>query len=532
MYGDQDELLDARRMANAQKEPEGHSGMGIQGANMTRLMISQGRCQFCHRTAHDVDTLIGGDSAFICGDCVTACHALMKSGVNEAASEPVPERRLFQRLAVHFAPQRTDALISTSRTYPLRQQADLQRALDHLFGERHIPDDFVGIHQQYRHEVLGFSKLLEQGRSAVEAAPAQYEDVDIGSGETVHCLKNGLWLLHDAATPYAVLLSQHDNYGQGGDLTLEVMAAPGEPGAALCTRIFDRIELQLSASSCYRGRVISLEQAYQYTGHSSRIRVHELPPIDRGDVVLPEATLQALERNVLGFAQQRPALRSLGLSTQKGLLFHGAPGTGKTHCIRYLAGRLPGHTTLLITAEGAGLLPDYMALARLLQPALVVIEDADLIARERTEHHNACGEVMLNSLLNEMDGLRERADVFFILTTNRPQTLEPALASRPGRIDQAIEFPLPDLELRRRLVALYARNLPVIDDVLEDLAQRTEGSSPAFIKELLRRVAQHHLEGQASGPADRATVERALHEMMFSGGVLNVRLLGGHADVH
>jgi hypothetical protein len=35
-------------------------------------------------------------------------------------------------------------------------------------------------------------------------------------------------------------------------------------------------------------------------------------------------------------------------------------------------------------------------------------------------------------------GLRERADVFFILTTNRPDTLEPTLAS-PGRIDQAIE---------------------------------------------------------------------------------------------
>ena len=69
---------------------------------------------------------------------------------------------------------------------------------------------------------------------------------------------------------------------------------------------------------------------------------------------------------------------------------------------------------------------------------------------------------MLNRLLNELDGLRERADVFFILTTNRPETLEPALASRPGRIDQAIEFPLPDERLRRRLIALYARSLPAL----------------------------------------------------------------------
>src|SRR5262249_31944871 len=163
----------------------------------------------------------------------------------------------------------------------------------------------------------------------------------------------------------------------------------------------------------------------------------------RGEVILPEATLHALERNVLAFANQRSALRALGLSTQKGLLFHGAPGTGKTHCIRYLAGRLTGHTTLLITAEGVAALPEDMALARRLQPALVVTEDADLIARDRSQRDSACDEVMLNRLLNELDGLRERADVFFVLTTNRPETLEPALANRPGRIDQTIEFPLP-----------------------------------------------------------------------------------------
>jgi ATP-dependent 26S proteasome regulatory subunit len=216
------------------------------------------------------------------------------------------------------------------------------------------------------------------------------------------------------------------------------------------------------------------------------------------------------------------------LSTQKGLLFHGVPGTGKTHCIRYIAGQLKGHTTFLITAEGVGLLPEYMALARLLQPALVVIEDADLIARERTARADACDEVMLNRLLNEMDGLREKADVFFILTTNRAETLEPALASRPGRIDQTIEFPLPDLEHRKRLIKLYARGLPLPLPLLESLASRTDGVSPAFIKELLRRVAQHHLD--IGGPTIATeTVEAALHEMLFSGGALNTRLLGGAA---
>lgn len=495
---------------------------------MADLKVSPGRCQFCHRSAAEGLQMIVGDSGLICSDCVRACAALLQPSAPASPGEAEPERKLFQRLAQHFAPLRPQGLLVSSRTYPLRQQADLQMALDDLLGERRIADNFVGMHHQYRHEALGFSKLLEQGHYAVEAAPAQYEDVDIGRGETVACLRNGLWLLHEDAAPYAVLLAQHDNYGRG-ELTLEIMAAPGDAGAVLCTRIFDALEKRLSSGSCYRGRVLSLEQPYQHAGHASRITVHALETVARAEVILPEATLAAVERNVLTFAQQRVSLRALGLSTQKGLLFHGAPGTGKTHCIRYLAGCLAGHTTLLITAEGAGLLPEYMALARLLQPTLVVIEDADLMARDRSERGDACDEVLLNRLLNEMDGLREKADVFFILTTNRPGSLEPALASRPGRIDQSIEFPLPDLEHRRRLIVLYAKALPVSPELVADLAQRTDGASPAFIKELLRRTAQHHLEAGGDGTVALQSAQAALHEMLFSGGALNARLLGGAA---
>lgn len=494
---------------------------------MADLKISAGRCQFCHRPAGEVPRLIAGDSAFICGDCVQACHALLQPAEAEVEADEPTERYLFERLDRHFAPLRPQELIATSRTYPLRQQADLQRALDDLFGERRIPDNFVGVNQQYRSEVLGFSKLLEQGRGAVEVAPAQFEDVDIGRGETISCLKNGLWLMRQEAGPYAVLLAQRHEYGRSGDTSVEILVAPGEQGAALCTRVFDALELRLSTGSCYRGRVLSLEQQDAYSGHAARVFVHELDTVARNEVILPEQTLAAVERNVLKFAEQRQALRDLGMSTQKGLLFHGAPGTGKTHCIRYLATRLPQHTTLLITADGAGLLPQYMGLARLLQPALVVIEDADLIARDRDEQASACDEVMLNRLLNEMDGLRERADVFFILTTNRPETLEPALASRPGRIDQAIEFPLPDAELRERLISLYARNLRLPSALTGELATRTDGASPAFIKELLRRIAQHHLERGDDGDVARDTAEAALHEMLFSGGTLNARLVGG-----
>lgn len=496
---------------------------------MTDLSIHAGRCQFCHRSASEVPKLIAGDSAFICSDCVQSCATLLKPTARPAAPEPAADRYAFQRLYRHFDPAHPQDLVTTSRTFPQRQQADLQLAIDDLFGERRIPDNFLGIHQEYQHSEMGFAHLAVSSRSAVPVAAAQFEEVDIGNGDVVRCLKNGVWLLKDSDRPYAVVLFPKQQFGEPGGVVIEIASEPGEAGAALATRVFNAIEKRLSAGSCYRGRVLSLEQRYAHAGFASRISVHALEPVSRGEVILPEATLRAVERNLLDFAQQRDALRKLGQSTQKGLLFHGAPGTGKTHCIRYISGKLQGHTTLLITAEGVGLLPEYMALARLLQPALVVIEDADLVARQRTERDSACDEVMLNRLLNEMDGLRERADVFFILTTNRPEGLESALVSRPGRIDQAIEFPLPDDALRLRLIALYGKGLALDDSLAAEMARRTDGASPAFIRELMRRIAQHHLEKGGRGAIKRESAESALHEMLFSGGVLNTRLLGGPA---
>jgi ATP-dependent 26S proteasome regulatory subunit len=156
-----------------------------------------------------------------------------------------------------------------------------------------------------------------------------------------------------------------------------------------------------------------------------------------------------------------------------------------------------------------------------------VIEDVDLIARERTHMHGPGEEILLNKLLNEMDGLREDAEVLFILTTNRPDQIEPALISRPGRIDQAIEFPLPDEEGRSKLAKLYARGLQISPEILESIVSRTKGVSAAFIKELMRRCAQFQIECSRGDMLTQPSVDAAIDEMLFSGGALNRRLLGG-----
>jgi ATP-dependent 26S proteasome regulatory subunit len=190
---------------------------------------------------------------------------------------------------------------------------------------------------------------------------------------------------------------------------------------------------------------------------------------------------------------------------------------------------LKDHTTLLISAEQVGLLSEYMTLARLLQPSIVVIEDVDLIAKDRANMNGPCAEAMLNKLLNEMDGLKQNSEILFILTTNRPETLEAALASRPGRVDQAIEYPLPDEIGRHKLIRLYSEGVRVADEVVMEMIRRTEGVSPAFIKELMRRSVQFHVERDGNGDIHMEDVTSALDEMLACG--LNLKLLGAKLPI-
>src|SRR5438876_837183 len=180
-------------------------------------------------------------------------------------------------------------------------------------------------------------------------------------------------------------------------------------------------------------------------------------------------------------------LVAAGRPIKRGLLLYGSPGTGKTLTVMYLAGRMKGRTVLLTTGRGLGFIGAVAQMARVLAPSMVVVEDVDLIAQERGMP-GMQAQPMLFELLNEMDGLRDDVDVLFVLTTNRPDILEPALAARPGRVDLAVPLPLPDADARRRLFALYGRGLRLEVADLDRFIARTEGASPAYIKELLRNA--------------------------------------------
>jgi SpoVK/Ycf46/Vps4 family AAA+-type ATPase len=274
----------------------------------------------------------------------------------------------------------------------------------------------------------------------------------------------------------------------------------------------------------HRGQVIELVPGP--TGITFGFPV--LPATPRDDVVLPEETLRRVERHTLDVQAHREALREAGQHLKRGLLLFGPPGTGKTHTTRYVVQQLRGATVILLSGQSLHAVGMVTQMARDLQPAVLVLEDVDLVAEDRG--FGPGPEPVLFSLLDAMDGAAADADVLFLLTTNRADLLEPALAARPGRVDVAVEIPLPDTDARRRLLGVYTRGVPLAltDDDVDRVVERTEGVTASFIKELVRRSVLEALTsgGRPGEPLTAGVVTRALDDLLDSGQAVTRALLG------
>ena len=278
--------------------------------------------------------------------------------------------------------------------------------------------------------------------------------------------------------------------------------------------------------SVVRGQIISFAaDPFSYHAPGSELNFLRRPEVTAEQVILPPGVLDRITRHVVGMGEHREVLREANQHLKRGVLLYGPPGTGKTHLVRHVLSLTPGVTAVLLSGHTLGLLQEATQLARNAQPAIVVLEDCDLVAEERDWDSGAD----LFETLEAMDGLAPDADITFILTTNRVDLLERALIERPGRIDLAVEIAKPDLEGRERLFRLYAADLlragRLTEGAVKLAAARTEGVTASFTKELIRRVVINAaLAKRQPGDAD---VGQALDEMLSDAEALTRTLLGG-----
>jgi len=408
---------------------------------------------------------------------------------------------------------RTLAVVEES--IPAHRLADLDAAFDAIAG----PDDcIVGVSGGQQKRFASLVEMISGGGMPFGEAPVDYVSVDVGPGEQRSVVGFGLRLMTVDSEPVVALQRAADPQHGRVLASVELLARDRSRAASLLAAL----RTAMNEHSVLRGKVLTFSQnAFDYgTGAISFL---PRPDVPAESVVLPEGALARLREHIIGIREHAPALRAAGAHLKRGALLYGPPGTGKTLTVNHLVSHAEGVTTVLLTGPSIRFITEAAQLARAMSPSLVVLEDVDLIAHERDMHGSP--QPLLFAVLDALDGLDGDADVAFVMTTNRVELLERALVERPGRVDLAVEIPLPDADARRRLFAIYAGGAPFSDAAVAEAADRCEGVTGSFAKELVRRaLLRAATAGEA--PSDEH-LRQATAELLDDREALTRRLVGG-----
>jgi hypothetical protein len=420
-----------------------------------------------------------------------------------------------------------DELEVVEETWPSYEHVNVQAGLDAWSATDGRTTELVGI-VGWQHRPFGLAELLGGEVEPLDRygpRPGTASRVNRASGpdgEVRACLQCALLLVTEGDARTAVLVRGPEP--EMGRVTVSVQIASTEAGGA--ARAAAEIRALALERNVFRAQVLSF--GGDIFGHGEALlSFHRRPTMGAEQLILAAETLAEVQRQVVEVARHKERLLAAGQHLKRGLLLYGPPGVGKTHTVRYLTSSLIGTTVLQLTGNSMHLIAEACSIARALQPAMLVVEDVDLIAEDRGMHPGR--HPLLFQLLNEMDGLAEDADVVFVLTTNRADLLEPALAARPGRVDQAVALELPDAGARRALFELYRGALVVDTSGLDDVIARTEGVTASFLKELIRRAA---LLAATRTPDGRALtvagedLRSALDELLDTRNAMTRTLLG------
>jgi cell division protease FtsH len=224
--------------------------------------------------------------------------------------------------------------------------------------------------------------------------------------------------------------------------------------------------------------------------------------------------------DIIDYLRSPEKFTRYGARMPRGILLHGKPGTGKTLMARAMAGEagVPFYAVSgsdfvqMYVGVGAARVRDLFKKARTQGRGIIFIDEIDALGKKRGDgiSGNDEREQTLNALLTEMQGFSENEGIVVIAATNRIDTLDEALL-RPGRFDRRVEVGLPDINARRQILALHARNKPLTsEESLEKLARDTVYFSGAMLEGLLNDAAIHAAQRE-NGFIDEADLSAAYY---------------------
>ncbi|GAV28760.1 hypothetical protein PMKS-002235 [Pichia membranifaciens] len=215
----------------------------------------------------------------------------------------------------------------------------------------------------------------------------------------------------------------------------------------------------------------------------------EMPKVRWSDIGGQEVLKRKLHEMVELPLKEADRFERFGIKAPKGLLLYGPPGCSKTMTAKALATE-SGLNFLAIkgpeifdkyVGESERKIRDIFNKARTSSPSIVFIDEIDAIAvdREGSESTNVSKQV-LNTMLNELDGVEELNSVILVGATNRPASIDAALL-RPGRLDRHVYVGPPDSQARYEILYKNTAKFGIPEDVREtlllELVDKTEGCS-------------------------------------------------------
>lgn len=233
-------------------------------------------------------------------------------------------------------------------------------------------------------------------------------------------------------------------------------------------------------------------------GGSSGYEEVSKPSVTFADVAGLDEEKEEL-RDVVEFLKNPETFTRLGAKIPKGVLLDGKPGTGKTLLAKAVAGEANVSFVAMAGSEfinkyvgvGANNIRKFFKEAREKAPAIIFIDEIDSFGSRRSDGDGGDSErnQTINQLLTELDGFKDRDDIFILAATNRVDVLDTAL-TRPGRFDRIIHINLPDIQGRKSILEIHSKNKPLMDDVdLTQIAKNTSGFSGAELENLMNEAA-------------------------------------------
>ncbi len=198
------------------------------------------------------------------------------------------------------------------------------------------------------------------------------------------------------------------------------------------------------------------------------------------------------------FLKNAKKLHALGGKLPRGILFVGAPGTGKTMLAKAIAAEadasffnMSGSDFVeLYAGVGARRVRKLFKKAMRNRPALIFIDELDAIGGKRNDNQHEESRQTINALLVAMDGFKDKTGVVVIGATNRLEDLDPALL-RAGRFDRKVYLAKPDTSGRLAILKVHAKGKPIMtpEASLGALAISTFGMTGADLANLLNEAA-------------------------------------------